>query len=169
MPDVVIAAHWFVFAEGRHIPAHSRRHAQAWIPLDIIRADAALKQPITEVAFLGHRLARAVVGDRVWAVLLDCFGKLVGHQIHRYIPAHRHELAILAEHRSLEPIFRVNNLGKEQCLGTDQALGGWMLWVTTERNNFGCPCARSSHHSRYHRNDKRTWSIRPSLNQPLIQ
>ena len=126
--DVVIAAHRLVDAEGAHEADHRRGHAVAGVGVDVVGAQAGLVQLGGGVAFPDGPLAGAEHGDRVRAVILDGLLPLAGHQVQRFVPAHRGEVAVLvidavllAQQRGLHAVGAVHDLGQEVALDAVQA------------------------------------------------
>jgi hypothetical protein len=114
--DVLVAAHRLVLAVRRDVAAYRRRHAEAGVPLHVVRADARLEELVRRVRLLGEPLAGAVEADRVRAVLRDGGLEPRRDEPHRLVPARRDELAALAHERTQAAIRRGHDLRQEEAL-----------------------------------------------------
>ena len=119
--DVLVAAHRLVLAVRRHVAADGRGHAQARVPLHVVRADARLEELVRRVGLLREPLAGAVEADRVRAVLRDRGPESRSDEPHRLVPARRDELAALAHERAQAAIRRAHDLREQEALQTEEA------------------------------------------------
>ncbi|MBA7674618.1 hypothetical protein ES703_82838 [subsurface metagenome] len=126
--DVVIAAHRLVDAEGAHHTGDGGSHAVARIGVDVVGAEARLVQFGGGIAFPDRPLAGAEHADAARTALLQGVLELLRHDVERFVPADRRELAVLvvlaarlAQHRLGQPVVAVHDLGEEVALDAVQA------------------------------------------------
>jgi hypothetical protein len=139
---VVVAAHRLVHAEAAHESGHRGGHAVARVRVEVVRAEAGLVELRRGVALPDRPLARAEHADRGRAALAERLLPLLGHDVERFLPRHRRELAVLVvlavllpQERGLQAIRAVHDLGEEVPLHAVQAAVHLGLGVALGRDH----------------------------------
>ncbi len=125
---IVVTTHRLVDAEGAHEAGNGRGHAVAGIGIEVVGAEAGLHQLGGGVAFPHRPLARAEHGDIARAAFLERRLALLFHDVEGLRPGNWLEVAVLvvlavlhAQHRRLQPILAVHDLGEEIALDAVEA------------------------------------------------
>jgi hypothetical protein len=159
--DVVVDVGRLVDAEDLHEAHHGAGHAVACVGVQIVGAEARLHQLGRGVAFGDRVLARADDGHPGRALGRVVLAELAFHLVHRHLPGHRREGAVLvepavlhAQERLRQPVGAVGYLAVEIALDAVQsavdrrvgvALGGHHLAALGRDLDAAAGAAHAAH------------------------